>query len=86
MVYTKSELLDKHLVHHIVHVALTMDPISEDNKLPPRGCPIKIASEKQAMTIRKDDDEFFMEEQIIRRETLEDPDNERFDKYIDLIN
>ena len=29
--YTKSELFDKHLVNHIVHASVRMDPISEDN-------------------------------------------------------
>ena len=31
--YTKSELFDKHLVNHIVHASVTMDPTSEDNQL-----------------------------------------------------
>ena len=54
-----------------------MDPISGDNQFP-RGCLRKIACEKEAMKIRKEDGDYIMEE-ISRREALEDPDYERFD-------
>ena len=64
--YNRSDLFGKHLVNHTVHTTVTMNPISEDNQLLPCGCLRKIASEREAMKIRKEDDDYIMED-IIRR-------------------
>ena len=41
-------------------------------------CLRKIAIEKEATKVRKEDDDYIMEE-IIRREALQNPDYKRFD-------
>ena len=45
--YTTSDLFDKHFVNHIVHAAVAMDPISEDNQLP-HGCLRTIAFQNRS--------------------------------------
>jgi len=75
--YTKSTFKDKHLVNHVVCAEVMMDPISDGNPLPNK-CNKKEATQKGAMKIRADDD-YYIKEEIIRREALEDPDYERFD-------
>ena len=64
-------------MNHIVNTAVTMGPISEENQLQ-RACQRKSASEKEGMKIRKEDDDYIMNE-IKRKEVLEDPDYKRFD-------
>ena len=82
--YTKSALADEHLLHHVVLGKIEMVPISDEHELPnslPKASKRKAIS-KQALKISTDSDDFIIDE-IICRESLEDPEYERYDTELD---
>lgn len=75
--HTKSDLLDAHLVKHVVMGCVLMKGVSDDNKLPPR-CNVKKATEMGAQKIQFTDHDRMMDE-IFRREKLENPDHKQIE-------
>ena len=78
-----EDLVDTHLLSHVILTGLQLMEVSDTNKLP-NSCNKKRAMEKNAMKLSDADHDFMMDE-MLRRVDLEEQEEEEEDKVDDVI-